>query len=156
MQFISNMIPLVERVSIPDPVARLAIRQLVSHTSRSLARQSRWQFRRFAHAMADMPIATHTREANAQHYELPPEFFGLVLGPQRKYSCCFYESDVELACGSRGCRARSHGGACRLVRWTSHTRAGLRMGFFYPLCGATLPQRKYRGGLEFQRAAALY
>jgi cyclopropane-fatty-acyl-phospholipid synthase len=95
MQFISNMIPLIERVSIPDPVARLAIRQLVSHTSRSLAREADGGSAAFAHAMAELPIATHTREANAQHYELPPEFFGLVLGPQLKYSSCFYESDAS-------------------------------------------------------------
>jgi len=40
--------------------------------------------------MKDFPVATHTDDANRQHYELPPQFFELALGPQRKYSCCFY------------------------------------------------------------------
>jgi cyclopropane-fatty-acyl-phospholipid synthase len=31
--------------------------------------------------------------ANQQHYELPPEFFAAILGPRRKYSCCYFTSD---------------------------------------------------------------
>ena len=47
--------------------------------------------------MDAFPIATHTQDANAQHYELPPEFFALILGPQRKYSCCLYPNpDTRL------------------------------------------------------------
>jgi cyclopropane-fatty-acyl-phospholipid synthase len=34
------------------------------------------------------PIAVATDTANEQHYALPPEFFGLCLGPRRKYSGC--------------------------------------------------------------------
>ena len=41
--------------------------------------------------MAGYPIALHTDKANDQHYELPAEFFALILGPQRKYSCCLYD-----------------------------------------------------------------
>jgi cyclopropane-fatty-acyl-phospholipid synthase len=44
--------------------------------------------------MAKRPIATHTDAANAQHYEVPAAFFSLVLGPQRKYSCCLYEANA--------------------------------------------------------------
>jgi cyclopropane-fatty-acyl-phospholipid synthase len=40
--------------------------------------------------MTAFPIAAHTDAANEQHYELPAEFFGLVLGARRKYSCCLY------------------------------------------------------------------
>jgi cyclopropane-fatty-acyl-phospholipid synthase len=36
------------------------------------------------------PIAVATAEANAQHYEVPADFFATVLGPRRKYSCCLY------------------------------------------------------------------
>ena len=47
--------------------------------------------------------------ANVQHYELPPEFFAAVLGPRRKYSCCYWprastslaeaeEAGLALAC----------------------------------------------------------
>jgi cyclopropane-fatty-acyl-phospholipid synthase len=36
------------------------------------------------------PIARVPHMANAQHYELPAEFFGAVLGSRRKYSCCYW------------------------------------------------------------------
>ena len=48
--------------------------------------------------MREHPIAAFTDDANAQHYELPPAFFAEVLGPQRKYSCCYYpDENTSLA-----------------------------------------------------------
>ncbi len=41
------------------------------------------------------PIAINTREANEQHYELPCEFFELVLGRRLKYSCGYFGPGVE-------------------------------------------------------------
>lgn len=40
------------------------------------------------------PIAVATDEANRQHYEIPPEFFRLVLGKRMKYSCALWCEDV--------------------------------------------------------------
>ena len=40
--------------------------------------------------MAARAIAEHADAANAQHYEVPAAFFAKVLGPNRKYSSCFY------------------------------------------------------------------
>lgn len=40
-------------------------------------------------------IAILTEKANEQHYELSPEFFGLVLGKNRKYSSCYYPTGKE-------------------------------------------------------------
>jgi cyclopropane-fatty-acyl-phospholipid synthase len=50
---------------------------------------------RFAEEMARRAIAEHADAANAQHYELPPEFFQICLGPRLKYSCCLYPSGGE-------------------------------------------------------------
>lgn len=36
------------------------------------------------------PVAISTQAANEQHYELPPEFFRLVLGRRLKYSCGYF------------------------------------------------------------------
>jgi cyclopropane-fatty-acyl-phospholipid synthase len=50
--------------------------------------------------MAARAIAEHADAANAQHYEVPAAFFGHVLGPNRKYSSCFYrgpESTLQEA-----------------------------------------------------------
>lgn len=94
MQVLSNMIPLAERAGIPDGLARLAIGMMVARTDRSLSEKQNGGTAAFVQAMSDMPIAIHANDANAQHYELPPEFFALVLGPRRKYSCCYYPSEA--------------------------------------------------------------
>ncbi|WP_156410486.1 cyclopropane-fatty-acyl-phospholipid synthase family protein [Bosea sp. Root381] len=78
-----------EALPLPDAVSRMAIASLVGRTDRSLAAQSA-DAAGFARDMAALPIAMHTDAANAQHYEVPAAFFDLVLGPRRKYSCCFY------------------------------------------------------------------
>ncbi len=83
-----------ERVPVPDVMARLVIEALVARTRTQLPADGEAATRDFARAMAALPIAVHTEAANAQHYEVPAEFFGIVLGPRRKYSCCLYESDA--------------------------------------------------------------
>ncbi|MGE0767482.1 MAG: cyclopropane-fatty-acyl-phospholipid synthase family protein [Hyphomicrobiaceae bacterium] len=83
---------LAERAPVPDVLVRLAIEQLVSRTSRLLARADRCSTARFAEDLARLPIAIHTDVANAQHYEMPASFYELVLGSQRKYSCCYFDS----------------------------------------------------------------
>lgn len=87
----------VERLPLPDSITRAGIALLVDRTSRRLRRDSQGAERAFAAAMAGHPIALHPELANTQHYELPPEFFAHVLGPQRKYSCCLYEDGDTLA-----------------------------------------------------------
>ncbi len=80
-----------ERYPWPDPLLRAAIGMLVGRTQRRLGREAADAERQFAGRMIEYPIAINTREANEQHYELPPAFFALMLGPQRKYSCCYYD-----------------------------------------------------------------
>ena len=49
----------------------------------------------FVERMRRSPITVNTREANEQHYELPPEFFEAVLGSQLKYSCGFWPQGTQ-------------------------------------------------------------
>ncbi len=87
-----------ERVAWPDPILRAAVKVLVGRTKRRLNRAGVAAELDFALRMAGYPIATNVSEANDQHYELPAEFFALMLGPQRKYSCCYYQdSSASLA-----------------------------------------------------------
>lgn len=44
--------------------------------------------------MSTGPVAEVPEKANEQHYELPEAFFGLVLGPRRKYSGCYFKPGV--------------------------------------------------------------
>jgi cyclopropane-fatty-acyl-phospholipid synthase len=87
----------LEGAPLPDPLTRAGIRWLVEQTRRRLAAESPQFEDAFARDMAAHPIAENTAEANAQHYELPPEFFALALGPRRKYSCCLYAPGADLA-----------------------------------------------------------
>ncbi len=41
------------------------------------------------------PLALVPEKANEQHYEVPAEFFGEVLGSHRKYSGCFWPQGVD-------------------------------------------------------------
>jgi cyclopropane-fatty-acyl-phospholipid synthase len=84
-----------ERLPLPDAIAQIGIKLLVGRTSRRLAALASDGTSSFARSMACRPIAEHVETANAQHYELPSGFFELVLGPQRKYSCCLYGAGVE-------------------------------------------------------------
>ncbi len=81
----------VERLPLPDAMSRAGISLLVGRTGRRLARGEAAGEAAFVADMGAFPIAMHTDAANAQHYELPPEFFAHVLGPRRKYSCCLYD-----------------------------------------------------------------
>jgi cyclopropane-fatty-acyl-phospholipid synthase len=92
-------IDLTERGWLPDPVMRRGIRQLVrarlneiqADDCESMADESH----RFVSEMNDAVIAPLPHKANEQHYEVPAEFFSLVLGQHRKYSSCFWPEGVE-------------------------------------------------------------
>ncbi len=74
---------------IPDFALRWAMRRLCATrlaNERAIGRSGA----RFAEQMATSAVATHTREANEQHYEVPTAFFLAVLGPALKYSACEY------------------------------------------------------------------
>jgi cyclopropane-fatty-acyl-phospholipid synthase len=85
----------VERLPLPDSFMRFGINMLVGRTASRMAAPSPRIDAMFAAESAKFPIATHVDDANAQHYELPPAFFGLVLGPRRKYSCCLYANAAD-------------------------------------------------------------
>lgn len=86
-----------ERLPVPDCLMRAGVAMLVRRTNRKLARRDFGVESDFVAGMAHRPIAMDVAAANAQHYELPPDFFRLILGPRRKYSCCLYDGASTLA-----------------------------------------------------------
>lgn len=92
MTVLALAIGAAERGVVPDFLLRLGIRRLVGDTARRLAAAGAEAERMFAARMQACPVAAHAEAANAQHYEVPAAFYELVLGPQRKYSCCLYPS----------------------------------------------------------------
>jgi cyclopropane-fatty-acyl-phospholipid synthase len=95
MSFVSKIIGTAERVPLPDLVIRAAIQRLCSRTATRLATDNAESDASFADEMAARAIAEHADAANAQHYEVPAAFFGRVLGPNRKYSSCFYKEPAS-------------------------------------------------------------
>ncbi len=80
---------------VPDPVVRRAIRV---NCARRLARERRGGEARRQAFLAELGrsrIAERVEKPNEQHYELPVDFFRLVLGPRLKYSCCHWPAGVS-------------------------------------------------------------
>jgi cyclopropane-fatty-acyl-phospholipid synthase len=88
------LIAAMERGWVPDPAIRYGIRKLCRDRIKSFGARSPSSIREklevYANNLKEGPLAVHTRQANEQHYELPPEFFELVLGSNRKYSSAFW------------------------------------------------------------------
>jgi cyclopropane-fatty-acyl-phospholipid synthase len=86
------MLRCVERGLLPDGLVRLGIRRLCAARLDEEAARIRGQnpVDAILPALAASPIATATDEANAQHYEVPPEFFLKALGPRLKYSSGYF------------------------------------------------------------------
>src|SRR5271167_4178448 len=80
---------------VPDRVIRAAIRRMLRERLREedrgsdLANLARMD--EFVREMKAAPIALRVESANAQHYEVPAEFFVRALGPRMKYSSGLYE-----------------------------------------------------------------
>jgi len=93
VNLVASAIGIVERTPLPDSITRVGIDLLVGQSRRQREAAPAAEERAFAEAMSRYPIAVHAEAANRQHYELPPAFFALTLGPRRKYSCCLYENE---------------------------------------------------------------
>ncbi|MET0277634.1 MAG: cyclopropane-fatty-acyl-phospholipid synthase family protein [Pseudorhodoplanes sp.] len=91
MGLLSVASKIVERAPVPDLLTRAGIDIMCGRTARGLKRADARTEVEFAQSMGARPIAVHTAAANDQHYEVPAEFFDMVLGPHRKYSCCYYD-----------------------------------------------------------------
>ena len=95
MSIVSAVIGTAERVPLPDLVIRAGIARLCSRTATRLADGDVRRDATFAREMAARAIAEETAAANTQHYEVPAAFFAQVLGPNRKYSSCFYKEPAS-------------------------------------------------------------
>jgi cyclopropane-fatty-acyl-phospholipid synthase len=85
-----KLINWVEHGLVPDVVIRRGIRRLCEQRLAQLAvgdaAACGASAERFIESMNRADLALVPQLANEQHYEVPAAFFGLVLGPHRKYS----------------------------------------------------------------------
>ncbi len=85
---------LAESGRVPEPLLRAGIRHLLRRRLSGLTNGSGERRQRLVETLGSGPIAVATDTANEQHYELPPEFFKLVLGRHLKYSGCHWPQGV--------------------------------------------------------------
>ncbi len=99
MHLLAPAIHAAERGRLPDAVVRFGIRRMLASRLRALhagGEQARQRRRaEFIEQCRRSPVAALPEKANQQHYEVPAEFYELVLGPHRKYSCCCWPHDAE-------------------------------------------------------------
>ncbi|RIX85298.1 SAM-dependent methyltransferase [Acidovorax cavernicola] len=89
----------VEQGLVPDGAVRMGVRRLLrqrlaeldSGDPEAVARRTE----AFFDGLREAPLAPLPEKANEQHYELPADFFAGVLGPHRKYSCCWWPEGVQ-------------------------------------------------------------
>jgi cyclopropane-fatty-acyl-phospholipid synthase len=94
MSVFSMAVALAERGFIPTPALSLGIRSIVRRRYRQQHARAR-PVEAWIEEMSRSPVALATAHANEQHYEVPPEFFGLVLGPHLKYSGAWWPEGVR-------------------------------------------------------------
>jgi hypothetical protein len=89
---------LLARNLLPDAAIRIGIRNLLSKKLREETRENAIAQSEALAAFVDelkrSPIAIKTAAANEQHYEVPTEFFKLVLGPRMKYSSGYWPREA--------------------------------------------------------------
>ena len=89
---------MVETGLLPDGLVRTAVRLILERGLRQRYRAGQaaraGEKRALVAQLKRSPIAIHTDDPNWQHYEVPAEFFQLVLGKWLKYSCCYWPDGV--------------------------------------------------------------
>lgn len=91
---------LIRKNLLPDFAIRWGIRRLLAKRLRD---EGRWEnvedrqgrLNALVELMKRSPLAVETPQANAQHYEVPTEFYRLALGKRLKYSCGYWGEGIE-------------------------------------------------------------
>jgi len=89
---------IVDSGLVPEPLLRAAIRGVCALRLRQERRgieEEQTRHQALVEQLRESDIAIETAAANEQHYEVPPGFFVAALGPQLKYSSCYWPAGVE-------------------------------------------------------------
>jgi cyclopropane-fatty-acyl-phospholipid synthase len=103
---------LIDRGLVPKPLlrrgVRMVLRERLAEQHAIYAGGRTEALARFVEHMRASPIALVPGKANEQHYEVPAEFYELVLGARRKYSSAWYDGPhVDLDEAERSMLART-------------------------------------------------
>ncbi len=90
---------LLESNVVPDSLIRSGIRHLLTETLREKEQPTvEAQMEALSshiRGLKQSPIAVQTRDANAQHYEVPTRFYQYALGKRLKYSSAYWPEGVH-------------------------------------------------------------
>ena len=96
---IKKLIQWTEQGIIPDIFIRAGIRRLCRARLRDVdqgdCESNQLRLEKLLEKFRHGEIAPLPEKANEQHYEVPAEFYELVLGSRKKYSCCYYPKGNE-------------------------------------------------------------
>ena len=96
---ISTLIRMAEKGILPDFMIRIGIRKLskvrLDFAQNCSPEEVEQKHQDWVDLMKKSPIALVPEKANEQHYEVPPEFFEIVLGPNLKYSSGYWPVGVN-------------------------------------------------------------
>ena len=99
MSLTDTFIELAERGLVPDFLIRAGIRNLCRKRLRQCLADDCEANAELAEKYIEesdaSPMAVLTDKANEQHYEVPAEFYRLVLGKNLKYSSCYFDDFVS-------------------------------------------------------------
>jgi cyclopropane-fatty-acyl-phospholipid synthase len=92
---LKKAIDLAEQGRLPDVLVRAGMRSIVSQRRQAELRRYRDRntLPQLLAQMRASPVAINTADANQQHYEVSADFFDLVLGEHKKYSCALFPDD---------------------------------------------------------------
>ena len=139
---------LLEKNLVPDAVIRAGIikllKQRLKDEDKGNPEAQQEHFMQLLAQLKASPIAVDTKLANEQHYEVPTEFFKLVLGKNLKYSSGYWEEGnndfnksendmLELTCN----RAELKGGQKILELGCGWGSLSLYMAKKFPDCKIT-------------------
>lgn len=95
----SFLISAMEKGHLPDSAIRFGIRKLchqrLSEFHYKTLDEKIQRSQDYKNSLLSSPLAVNTLEANEQHYEVPADFFNLVLGKNLKYSSCFWDQTTK-------------------------------------------------------------
>ena len=95
---IKVLINLAEKGFLPDLLIRLGIKRLcgqrLSEANTLGLEALENSHQQWIDLLTKSPVAIVPEKANEQHYEVPPEFFELVLGANLKYSSGYWSKEV--------------------------------------------------------------
>ncbi|MCB1160653.1 MAG: class I SAM-dependent methyltransferase, partial [Leptospiraceae bacterium] len=94
-----NFDAILEKGILPDAILRVGIRSLCTQRLKqeresSIEKQQK-KFIDLLETLKSSKIAVDTDKANEQHYEVPAEFYNLVLGKYKKYSSCYWDDTTK-------------------------------------------------------------